>query len=398
MPKLAAYEDCTGCSACAAICPNRCISMREDAYGVTMPNIDLSHCVECKACYNICPSINPVQFRYPTKAYAAWNTVPTQRECSASGGIASAIYHLQKENSDCAIGAIMENDWKVSIIFLEKDDDYARCSNSKYCYSDSSNVYEKIRVALKFGQRIVLIGLPCQIAGYIKTFGYKDNLLYVDLVCHGVAPNSYLRQYIGYLENKLGTNIGGVSFRAPEKGTSNYYFTLYDKENNIIYSKRSSDGDLYNIAFHRGYSYRENCYNCHYARPERCSDITLGDYHGLGIISDCKFDNKNVSVILENSPRGKQLIEFLLNKGLIVSNERPIEEPILGDPQLRNPTVKNKERKDFEKLIIANKGMFVPTIKQVLSNKKRRERMDVIVAMPKRAATKLLKVCKIIRK
>lgn len=47
-------EDCSGCGACAAICPQRAIKMvfiREFCY----PTINRSLCVNCKMCRNVCP-------------------------------------------------------------------------------------------------------------------------------------------------------------------------------------------------------------------------------------------------------------------------------------------------------------------------------------------------------
>lgn len=268
-------------------------------------------------------------------------------------------------------------------------------SNSKYSYSDPSEIYEEVRPYIKEGKIVVFIGLPCQIAGYKKTFGNKDNLYYVDLVCHGVAPNSYLRQHISKIEQKVGVRAAEMSFRAPEMGTANYYFTLYDNDGKISYAKRSIDGDNYNIAFHRGYSYRENCYHCHYARPERCSDLTIGDYHGLGKLQPCDFDNDNVSVILANTDKGNELLKRLIDAELVAVYERPVEEPIQGDSQLRHPTLKSKFRYDFEKYIVRYNGNFEMTVTKVLKNQKQREAATRVYSLPKRVVKKILRICHI---
>lgn len=48
-----------------------------------------------------------------------------------------------------------------------------------------------------------MIALPCQIAAIKKMFyRYLDNLLLVDLVCHGVTPADYLIQHIRSIEHK----------------------------------------------------------------------------------------------------------------------------------------------------------------------------------------------------
>lgn len=395
MPKLARYNDCTGCQACMFICPKRCIEMRENYTGVVLPMIDASRCIECKACEKICPALNPVKLNYPQRAYAAWNTSPSQRNTSASGGIASAIYTWLQNVDGVSMGAFIERDWSVKLCILKPGEKFEHLKNSKYSYSDSSEVYKEIKPYIKEGKIIVFIGLPCQIAGYKKTFGDQANLYYVDLVCHGVAPNSFLRQHISNIEHSIGVKAAGMSFRSPEMGTANYYFTLYNKDGKISYAKRSIDGDNYNIAFHRGYSYRENCYHCHYARAERCSDITIGDYHGLGQLQPCDFDSNNVSVILTNTDKGNDLLNKLIDKDLVAVCERPVEEPIRGDSQLRHPSLKSKQRFDFEKYIIRYNGNFHMTITKVLKMQKQRDMTTRIYSFPKRVVKKILHICHI---
>jgi ferredoxin len=47
--------DCCGCSACAAVCPFRAISMCPDAEGFDYPVIDPILCVGCMMCVMHCP-------------------------------------------------------------------------------------------------------------------------------------------------------------------------------------------------------------------------------------------------------------------------------------------------------------------------------------------------------
>ena len=394
MINLASKKDCTGCQACKFACARNSIEMQQDITGALYPVIAQDKCVECGACQRKCPALNPVIFNTPKKAYASWNNDKIKRENSASGGIASAIYSYIHEIEGISVGAIIQEDRTVRIVFLESEDEFRKASNSKYCYSSPEEVFLMLKKYIKAGKKVVLIGLPCQIAGYRKTFGDIENLYYVDLVCHGVAPAPYLQQHLSSIELSIGCKAEAVSFRTPELGTSNYYFSIYDNTGKIRYAKRSSDGDTYNIAFHRGYSYRENCYYCHYAKPERCSDITIGDYHGLGLLEPCDFNDRNVSLILVNTNKGQDLIDNLASRGHISVFERPVKEPIEGDAQLRRPTPKIKERKDFETYIRKYNGDFERTIKKVLVLKKRRELMSKISSVPTRIINKAIKVIK----
>ena len=47
-------ENCCGCSACFAICPNRAIFMKADEEGFLYPEIDTSKCIQCQKCISVC--------------------------------------------------------------------------------------------------------------------------------------------------------------------------------------------------------------------------------------------------------------------------------------------------------------------------------------------------------
>lgn len=48
-------EECCGCTACYAICPQSAIDMVEDEEGFEYPQIDESECVRCYKCMKVCP-------------------------------------------------------------------------------------------------------------------------------------------------------------------------------------------------------------------------------------------------------------------------------------------------------------------------------------------------------
>lgn len=47
-------EECYGCAACAAICPQKAIQMEIDEEGFCYPLIDESICLKCKLCLSVC--------------------------------------------------------------------------------------------------------------------------------------------------------------------------------------------------------------------------------------------------------------------------------------------------------------------------------------------------------
>lgn len=380
MPNLVSHNHCTACGACLIACPTKAITMQQNKIGALYPNINTKSCIKCNLCEKICPILNPCAYNIPITCYASWNLNIEERNSSASGGIAIAMYEYALKNNYICIGASQEQDFSVIHRIARTENDLKAFKNSKYVFSNAYNVFSELKQILKnnLNTPIVVIGLPCQIAAFKKLYSKANNLILVDLVCHGITPTSYLQQHIGYLEKKYKQKAKRMSFRAPEKGTSTYHFTLYNNNNEIFYSKRSIDGDKYNIAFHRTISYRENCYNCKFAQSKRVGDITLGDYHGLGSIKPSNYNQNKVSVVLINTLKGNFFFNNLINNGYIYAEERPLEEPINGDLQLQRPSPKNLQRLDFENLIYKYNGNFVRAINIVLMKNMLRNYMNQV--------------------
>jgi formate hydrogenlyase subunit 6/NADH:ubiquinone oxidoreductase subunit I len=48
-------DDCCGCTACYAICPQSAISMITDEEGFDYPQINGEMCIRCYQCLKVCP-------------------------------------------------------------------------------------------------------------------------------------------------------------------------------------------------------------------------------------------------------------------------------------------------------------------------------------------------------
>ena len=53
MREICDKNRCTGCSACLNSCPKKCITMKEDEYGVLIPYIDEDKCINCNICRKV---------------------------------------------------------------------------------------------------------------------------------------------------------------------------------------------------------------------------------------------------------------------------------------------------------------------------------------------------------
>lgn len=387
MIQLADKVHCTACGACAFVCPKHCISMEENQLGVVYPVVNEKDCISCKGCQNVCPIIAPVDFRTPSNAYAAWSSNDEERRTSASGGIAAEIYKSALKSGYYITGAIQNKDFSVSLEMSDSIQSIAKFKNSKYVFSSAYSLFPKIREALKEKRNVLVIGLPCQIAAIRKIFHNNENLFLVDVVCHGTTPYNYLLQHIHTLEAEYGQKAVRMSFRDPDTYTYTYTFTLYNAKGQRFCERTIQEGDAYQVGYHRKITYRENCYHCYYAKSQRVSDLTIADYHGLGRCEPCGFSDKNVSLILVNDSKGNAILNKLQNSGSIIAHERPLEEPVKGEPQLRHPSPKTLNRKDFEKLY---NGNFAQTMEIILRRYYRRERIKKLKENAKKTLKKII--------
>lgn len=363
--------------------------MEEDEHGVVYPQIDRNNCIECHSCEKICPVLNPPASNEPQHVFASWSLDDKERLTSASGGVAYELYRYAVSKGFYVVGASINDDFSVSLKIGSSYSEIAGFKNSKYVFSQGYEVFSQIRDLLKKGEKILIAALPCQIAAYKKAFKNYEKIIFVEILCHGTTPYSYLYQHLHTIEQETGKKASKISFRDPRFGTSKYTFTVYDANNNLIYAKRTADGDKYQYGYHRGITYRENCYQCPFAKSERVGDIILCDYYGLGKKFPCEYDMENVSCIITNTPTGMAFVKDVADNRNIFVEERPIEEAVEGNPRLRIPPLKTYGRRVFEQLINNGAFDFDRVMEAVMSKTERKNRLTLVFNQPKRILFKL---------
>lgn len=365
-PILAGKEDCTGCGACIARCPRKCISFINDDMDNVYPFVDSNTCVECGMCVIACPSLNGIEKNKVVKAYASWSTNNEERLRSASGGVASALYRFFVEKGYMCYGASVSSDFSINITSTNKSDELAQFQNSKYSYSSMESVYQDVEMRLKNDEGVFFVGLPCQVSA-LKTFLRKeyDALFTADLVCHGVCSNEYLKQHIEKIEKTQNAHADSLCFRDPQYKTEKYHFTLRNDKGEVIYNKSPLEDDVYQIGYHKAITYRDNCYSCKYASRDRCGDITLGDYWLLGVKIPFGYNKENVSLIFENTLKAEQWLRKASKEKYIELIERPTSEAFEAQGQLNRPSLKERARYKFERYYRETKDFEVAAQKAV---------------------------------
>lgn len=389
---LVEKERCTGCGACAYVCPKQCIKMYTDEILGYLPHVNTDECIECGKCQQTCPILHPVKIRNPIEAYAARSINSEEARTSASGGIACSIYRFALSKGYSIAGAVQQSDFSVNLMIGNNALDIERFKNSKYVFCNASTLYPKLAKLLKQDKMVVVAALPCHIAAIRNIFHEHKNLFLIDIVCHGTTPTQFLQQHISFIENKLHHNVESMCFRDPNFTTSTYTFSLYNKFGDCIYAKRTKHGDTYQYGYHRAISYRENCYQCYFAQPQRTGDISLADYPGLGRVKPFPYDRRNINCVLINTEKGDKFLKEMIDKHLIEAFHRPLEESIQGNGQLRHPVTKTKARKHFIENMHQNGGDFEKAMKPIMKKGLRREKMRELFLLPRRAARKVIRM------
>ena len=343
------HDKCTGCAACKEICPKQCITMQPDDLDALHPVVDESICINCGLCEKTCPNNRELSYKLPHKVWAAWSNDSDVRRTSASGGIASELYRYWIKNGGVATGVVFDRDEGCHFILLENESDIKAVQNSKYTFSDTAGIYKVVKQKLQAGISVLFIGVPCQVAGLYGFLKKEyDNLTTVDIICHGMPPATYLEQHIKSIEDKKKEYTHQLFFRDPKYYTYTFTFTLKNIKGKEFYNKKVLTRDNYQLGYHRALIYRENCYSCNYARKERISDLTIGDFSGLGRFAPFEYDKHNVSCILENTDKGAALLKKL--KGVLLMYERPACEAFEVEKQLKSPSAKHNGRYCFEQV------------------------------------------------
>lgn len=340
---LCDQNKCTGCFACYNICPKNAIEMVEDSNGFIFPNIKEEKCVKCGMCQRVCPSIKMVEKNQEQKCYAMYSKNNQIRENSTSGGIATTFSEHVIRAGGIVYGASYTKGCNVQHIRVDNLEDLKRLQGSKYVHSYINDTYKKVKKDLVETNKCVLfIGTPCQVAGLKGFLGKEyDNLIMVDIICHGVPSQKYLKEEVKRLNNGS-LDIDRVNFR-----NCNQYGFYIINNGELTYGEIMEESP-YCDAFMKALSLREKCYNCDYANSLRISDITIGDFWGLS--QESKFyeeRHKGVSTVIVSTQKGKDFLNRQQNNFFI--EDRPYSESVNGNSQLKSPSPKNKNADKFKK-------------------------------------------------
>lgn len=327
-------EECCGCGACAAICPKECISLQDNKMGFILPRVNTDSCINCGRCKGVCPfEITRVEEKvHNHQARFVFAADSGYRNSSGSGGAFGKL--AEQVASDypgryAIFGAAFTDGFKVRHVCATNLDQLGPIRGSKYIQSDTKDVFKAVQAMLNENCFVLFSGTPCQVAAlrrYLQAIGdiHSENLLLVDLVCHGVPSQKCFDNYVRCEEQRYGSKVEEVKFHfrettMGETPDSRRMRLTFSDGRSVVYNRNT--GSFLRM-YHGDYGYRESCYSCPYARRDREGDLTLKDAWSVKQYYP-EFDaHEGVSLVLSNTNKGDKWL------GLILEREDVIERPV----------------------------------------------------------------------
>lgn len=332
MIEIENITDCCGCQACGDICHAEAISFHSDHEGFWYPEVDRNKCTDCHLCEKICPVLNIDALKHHNKSapkvFGGYNKDIVIRFDSTSGGVFSLLAQAMYKQKGYVSGAIYTDDFKVVNFISDDKKDLRRLRSSKYVQSNAEGLFKRIKSLLESGEKVLACGSPCQMAA-LRSFLRKDyeNLIIVDFLCRATNSPKVFEKYKESLEARYGSKIVAIKDKNKDHG----WHSLARKvtfENGQVYYGEGHEDD-YRRGYHANVFERPSCYECKFKGIPRISDITLGDFWGIGSVDPSLEQNLGTSLVMINSGKGEKYFDIIRDK--LVMKEFSLDDIVPGN-------------------------------------------------------------------
>ncbi len=360
-------DSCTGCSACAAVCPTDAIVLSADPEGFFYPQVANSRCIRCGRCLALCPVLQPpVTASADPRALAAVSRDDGMRANSSSGGVFGVLARQILAQGGTVAGAAWAGDFTLHHVLIDKEADLAPLMGSKYVQSTTGSILRQIKEILTQSRPVLFCGTPCQVAGVRAFLGNAQGLFCVDLICHGVPSPLAWTAYAHELAARYQAPLRRVLFRAKTAGWRQSTLRA-EFANGQIYEV-SHRKDPYMWLFLKNMNLRSSCYQCHFKGVRRCSDLTLADFWGAERQVAEMDDDQGISLVLVQSAHGEDL--FLKCQEELQTLPVVLQEAVADNPLAVASVACPAGRETFFSLV--GKQTAEQIIKAILTDKERK--------------------------
>jgi len=291
---------------------------------------------------------------------------------SSSGGVFILIAKEIIKRNGVVFGASFDDKFEVIHTKVTKEEDLQKLMGSKYVQSNIKEIYKDVKAELQKNKYVLFTGTPCQIEG-LKYYLMKEykKLYTQDIVCHGVSSPLVWEKYKKFRKITDSQVPQNINFRNKDDGWENFNMTFTYKVDSF---KIDHNEDLFMQSFLRNTILRDSCYNCHFKKINRLSDITLADYWGIEKNHPEMNDNKGISLMIINSSKGYELFNCI--KENLIYKDTNLKDAIKYNSAMINSVKQDKNRDNFfnhlEKLdfdILVKKYTYKPSLLKKMMQK-----------------------------
>lgn len=320
---------CTGCGACILVCPAKAIEYKMNKEGFYQAFVDENKCIKCGKCQKVCAKfLKEEEFGKELKKGLLYSAQSTNKETinsCTSGGIAYEISKYGIENGYKIFGTVYDYDKNISKAIIAKNfEDIELLKGSKYLQSNTVDAAKELIESCQKDStaKFIIFGTPCQITGINKLLeinNIKNEIIKIDLFCHGVPSYLVWEKYRKILEKKGINKIDKVNFRSKYIGWHDFCIQIQEGKNKYY---GVCEKDMFYKIFFDNILLNSACFDCVSRSKRTMSDIRLGDYWGKKYVDN----QEGISAILINSEIGKRIIDDLKGKKIKIIEETTFEE------------------------------------------------------------------------
>lgn len=355
----------------------------------------MTSCSDCGLCEAVCPCAHKDENSTPlARTYAAANVDLDERMHSSSGGVFIQLARETIDGGGVVFGAAFDEKWEVHHVAAETMDEVESLMGSKYVQSRIGETFKEAETALKAGRKVLFTGTSCQIKGLLSYLRRPyENLLAVDVICHGAPSPGVWRRYVEEIEAKAaqraaaGKNtvlsvsnggipaIAGIAFRDKyESGWKKYCFVVRTSASQADRNSVLQSDIHYENPFMRGFLaniyLRPSCYDCRAKGGKSGADITLADFWGIDELLPEWDDDHGTSLVVVHTAKGEAAFDSIGAKRQEVSPEDAFRRNVsyhtsVAAPPARAPFFEGLSQ-GHSVTALVRRAFYVPLYKRII--------------------------------
>ena len=321
---------CVGCGICLGLCPTNAVSLKNNSTFT----VDFDHvrCIKCNLCVKLCPALSNFYREKPTimdavgkieKVFFGYSKDYSIRYGGASGGVATSLllFMIKHKIIDRALITKIEGLIPTPLL-TDNEKEILSAQGAIYFKTFSLRIAKNILHFLEKGERICVVGLPCQISALKKKFKKNRNhLFFIGLICGHVNELWYMSHIF---DKYLQRGARPVAIKPRKDGWPGKIKISY-QSNGHLKEVTVSQHRFWNVIPQLNLSSPLGCLVCtEHLAPS--ADILVGDMWHHKYVKD----SVGTSTIIVRTSEGLKLIDDAIKNNVLFVEEAKLQDILIA--------------------------------------------------------------------